>query len=103
MTLRSNAGNLSELAANGTLASELSVVAHRESVGLVPDTLQQMQRAVSPVQQDGLTTPWHEDLLLPLRERDDRHIFDLERSQRARRGTKLSLPAIDDREIGRRK
>ena len=66
---------------------------------LVADPLEQLEAARVAGKHDGVDAAGHEDLLLALRERDDRHARQIELLHRRERRSELALPAVDDDEV----
>src|SRR5207249_8129280 len=97
---RSDALNVVEDAADGTLGANVLVVGHREPVRLVADALHEIEPLRRPRQDDRIGPGGHEELLTLLRKRRDR---DLQKT-RVREGSlarrKLPLSAVEDHEIG---
>ena len=75
------------------------VVAERDAVRLVADALEELERGARAVEHDRRREPGHEDLLLALRERDDRDARQVELLHRGQRRGELPLSAVDDDEV----
>ena len=65
----------------------------------VADALEELQRRARAVEDDRRRKARDEDLLLALRERDDRDARQVELLHRGERGRELSLAAVHDDEV----
>ena len=96
---RSDPGQRLEDRLEGLRAPLLAVVSERPPVRLVADLLEELERRARPVEGDRVGHAGDEDLLLALREGDDRDARQVELFHRAPRGRELPLAAVDDDEV----
>src|SRR5207237_9476512 len=72
----------------------LAMEADREAMRFVANPLQQLQGRRVPREPNGIGTTWQENLLVPLRKRDDRDAWQIEGVPRGQGGGELALPPV---------
>lgn len=87
-------GDLIEQGFGDPFESELTVVGDGEAVCLVAQGLQDLQGGTVPVQDDRLAAAGEKDLLVPLRQTDDRKRRTVDGDQRVERQMQLSFSAV---------
>src|SRR5438094_2574219 len=97
---RSDALNVVEDAADGTLGAHVLVVGDREPVRLVADALHEIEPLRRPREDYRVGPRGNKELLALLRECGDRDLQEARVGERGLAGRELPFPAVEDDEIG---
>src|SRR2546422_6234276 len=91
-----------QLRRDGAPGAAVAAVADREAMRLVAGALQELERRAASGQRERLGAARDEDLFLALREAHDRQLLPPRGPRRVERRAELTLPPVDDHEVGER-